>query len=72
MEGFSPYDIQVFNVTYSDCGMPWVMCRHHSSEISQYQMVEMFGRLPVHMRQWVRLIIGESTCPSYVVMIGVS
>lgn len=53
----SPYDIEVFNVHYTDCSDAWVMCRHHKAEVSQAQMIDVFGRLPVHMRSWVRLSI---------------
>ena len=27
-EGKNPVDMQVFNVHYSDCGEPWIMCLH--------------------------------------------
>lgn len=53
----SPYDIEVFNVHYTDCSDAWVMCRHHKAQVSQDQMIDVFGRLPVHMRSWVRLSI---------------
>lgn len=53
----SPYDIEVFNVHYTDCSDAWIMCRHHKAEVSQDQMIDVFGRLPVHMRSWVRLSI---------------
>jgi hypothetical protein len=56
--GFSPYDMEVLNVQYTDCGMAWVLCRHNKAEPSQIQMIDIFGRLPVRMRQWVRWIIG--------------
>lgn len=37
------------------------MCRHHEAEVSQDQMADIFGRLPVRMRDYVRLSIGKST-----------
>lgn len=55
----SPYDIEVFNVHYTDCNDAWIMCRHHKAEVSQDQMIEVFGRLPVKMRSWVRTTIGN-------------
>ncbi|KAM7203798.1 hypothetical protein V8F20_003804 [Naviculisporaceae sp. PSN 640] len=56
-QGVSPYDIQVFNITYSDCSTPWVFCRHKDSPTSQNDMVNQFGRLPVKMRNYVRHVI---------------
>ncbi|KAL8343429.1 hypothetical protein RB598_004664 [Gaeumannomyces tritici] len=53
-----PYGIEVFNVHYADCDTAWVMCRHNQAEISREQMIDLFGRMPVRMRQWIRLIIG--------------
>lgn len=55
--GLSPYDIEVFNAHYDDCQDIWIMCRHHDAEVSQNQMIDVFGRLPVHMRDFVRLTI---------------
>lgn len=52
-----PYDIEVFNVHYADCDMAWVMCRHHQADMSKEQMIDLFGRMPVRMRQWIRLVI---------------
>ncbi|KAK5999218.1 Conidiation-specific protein 13 [Cladobotryum mycophilum] len=55
-EKLNPYDVEVFNVHYDDCSQPWIMCRHHNAPMSQSQMIDLFGRMPVHMRQWVRTI----------------
>jgi hypothetical protein len=55
--GVSPYDIEVFNVHYTDCGNAWVFCRHHNAALSQIDMIDLFGRLPVHERQWVRHVM---------------
>ncbi|KAH8588179.1 hypothetical protein B0O99DRAFT_730931 [Bisporella sp. PMI_857] len=52
--GYSPYDVEVFNVWYDDCEYQWVFCRHHNSVNSQIDMIDQFGRMPVHMREWVR------------------
>ena len=38
--GFSPFDIEVFNVHYSDCSEPWIMCRHKSAKPSQIDMID--------------------------------
>ncbi|KZV85503.1 hypothetical protein EXIGLDRAFT_726077 [Exidia glandulosa HHB12029] len=53
----SPYDFEVFNVHYTDCGTAWVFCRHHSASLSQIDMIDLFGRLPVHERQWIRHVV---------------
>ncbi|RDW72674.1 uncharacterized protein DSM5745_07846 [Aspergillus mulundensis] len=53
-ENLSPYDMEVYNVTYEDCDRPWVMCRHKEADLSLDQMIDNFGRLPVRMRNLVR------------------
>ncbi|EJD43987.1 hypothetical protein AURDEDRAFT_114493 [Auricularia subglabra TFB-10046 SS5] len=55
--GVSPYDMEIFNVHYTDCSVAWVFCRHHSASLSQIDMIDLFGRLPVHERQWIRHVI---------------
>ncbi|KZV88927.1 hypothetical protein EXIGLDRAFT_678418 [Exidia glandulosa HHB12029] len=55
--GVSPYDFEIFAVKYTDCGNAWVFCRHHNAALSQIDMIDLFGRLPVHERQWVRHVI---------------
>ncbi|KAH8892703.1 hypothetical protein GQ53DRAFT_763832 [Thozetella sp. PMI_491] len=57
-EGLSPYDIEVYDVTYSDCPNAWVFCRHHASPMDITSMRDVFGRVPVRTRQWVRTLIG--------------
>ncbi|KAK3935746.1 hypothetical protein QBC46DRAFT_358000 [Diplogelasinospora grovesii] len=52
--GLSPYDFTVFNVHYDDCSEPWIMCRHKDSHASEIDMIGIFGRMPVHMRSYVR------------------
>ncbi|KAL4940480.1 hypothetical protein BDV06DRAFT_224053 [Aspergillus oleicola] len=53
-ENQSPYDMEVYNVTYSDCDKPWIMCRHKDAPLTLDQMIDNFGRLPVRMRNLVR------------------
>ncbi len=36
---FSPYDIEVYNVHYTDCGSAWVICRHHDAQMSVIDMI---------------------------------
>ncbi|OAA60014.1 Metallopeptidase, catalytic domain protein [Cordyceps fumosorosea ARSEF 2679] len=56
--GFSPLDVSAFDIHYDDCkAQPWVFCRHKDSPLSKTDMTELFGRLPVRMRQFIRHII---------------
>lgn len=50
-------DITVDNVTYSDCSVPWILCRHKDSPNPITTIVENFGRVPVGMRQHVRHVM---------------
>ncbi|KAH8595321.1 hypothetical protein B0O99DRAFT_622603 [Bisporella sp. PMI_857] len=59
-EGFSPYDVEVFNVHYTDCDTTWTMCRHHNADLSQIDMIDLFGRLPAGYRGAVRHVIAVS------------
>jgi hypothetical protein len=56
--GLNPYDIDVYNVHYNDCNQAWVMCRHHQSPLTIETMAENFGRVPVRMRNFVRVQFG--------------
>ncbi|KFY07380.1 hypothetical protein V492_07192 [Pseudogymnoascus sp. VKM F-4246] len=56
-EPFSLYDFEVFNVQYEDCAEAWIFCRHTKAELSQSQLIDYFGRLPVHERQSVSYVI---------------
>lgn len=47
-------DFKVFNVYYEDCSEPWIFCRHNDAAASEHDMIEMFGRMPVDMRSYVR------------------
>ncbi|KAJ1323990.1 hypothetical protein MN608_10049 [Microdochium nivale] len=55
--GQNPADYEVFNVHYTDCSEPWIMCRHRSSKVDQIRMIDYFGRLPVRVRQHVKHFI---------------
>ncbi|KAH9213334.1 hypothetical protein DL95DRAFT_302714 [Leptodontidium sp. 2 PMI_412] len=56
-ENLSPWDVEVFNVHYTDCSQAWTFCRHRGASLSQIDMIDLFGRLPVHERQWVVNIV---------------
>ncbi|KAI6301659.1 hypothetical protein MCOR34_008985 [Pyricularia oryzae] len=49
-------DFAVYNVTYSDCHVPWVFCQHVDSDTSIEKMTNAFGRLPIGMREHVRTV----------------
>ncbi|KFY21781.1 hypothetical protein V493_07131 [Pseudogymnoascus sp. VKM F-4281 (FW-2241)] len=50
---FNSSDFEVFNVQYEDCEEAWIFCRHTKAQLSQSQLIDYFGRLPVHERQSV-------------------
>lgn len=50
----SSSNFTVFNVNYDDCSEPWIFCRHMNATASELDMIEMFGRMPVRMRSYVR------------------
>ncbi|CAP67970.1 uncharacterized protein PODANS_1_18418 [Podospora anserina S mat+] len=56
-EGFSAYDMEVYEVTFADCSQPWYMCRHNGSTMSVGGMINAFGSLPVGTRDFIRHIV---------------
>lgn len=60
--GYQAYDMEVFNVKYTDCGDVWIMCRHKDTQITREDMIDTFGRMPVQARQYVRHVVGQSSC----------
>ncbi|KAK8044223.1 hypothetical protein PG993_004247 [Apiospora rasikravindrae] len=48
----SAADFIIYQVQYSDCGDPWIMCYHKDSETSIENMAKQFGRIPIQMREW--------------------
>lgn len=51
----SASDFIIYQVQYSDCSDPWIMCYHKDSETSIENMAKQFGRIPIQMREWVSL-----------------
>lgn len=41
----------------TQCSTPWIVCYHKNSFASLDSLVDRFGRVPVHTRQWVRHLI---------------
>lgn len=52
--GFSPSDVIPFNIHYTDCSQTWTFCRHKDSPLSQTDIIDLFGRVPVRMRDFIR------------------
>lgn len=50
----NPTDFTITTVRYDDCNEPWVFCRHKHAPASESDMIDIFGRMPVHMRSYVR------------------
>ncbi|KAI5820366.1 hypothetical protein BZA77DRAFT_372500 [Pyronema omphalodes] len=44
-------NIEVWETTYEDCQEPWTFCRCKDSAVTQNEMVEEFGRIPVALRE---------------------
>ncbi|KAL8703216.1 MAG: hypothetical protein Q9201_003602 [Fulgogasparrea decipioides] len=55
--GHSAADVSTYEVSYEDCNTAWVMCYHKDAGQSFDDFVELFGRVPVAARQYVRHVI---------------
>ncbi|GAP92152.1 putative conidiation-specific protein [Rosellinia necatrix] len=55
--GFSAADVDTLDIKYDDCSTNWQMCRHHDSPLSEQDIVDTFGKLPVHFRSFVRHMV---------------
>lgn len=58
--GVQPSDMFVMNVTYGDCPDPWAMCFHndfYKDTDTVTGLLRTFGKLPIHMRSWVKHIV---------------
>ncbi|KAH8806067.1 hypothetical protein F5884DRAFT_836295 [Xylogone sp. PMI_703] len=54
---YSPYDMEVYNVHYTDCGSAWVICRHHDAQMSVVDIIDVFGRVAVQDRDWTQHVV---------------
>ncbi len=52
--GLNPADFSVFNVRYGDCELEWTLCHHKDCGYSMDHLMDMLGRAPVGMRQFLR------------------
>ncbi|KAL8752532.1 MAG: hypothetical protein Q9199_005677 [Rusavskia elegans] len=64
-EGHNPADIQSWNVKYSDCSAVWVFCYHKNSNGPLNDLIDRFGRLPVHTRQFSRHVMSLPSANGY-------
>ncbi|KAK1255616.1 hypothetical protein MKX07_007875 [Trichoderma sp. CBMAI-0711] len=55
--GLSASDVIPFNIHYDDCAQTWTFCRHKDSPLSEITILDIFGRLPVRMRSFVRHLV---------------
>ncbi|KAF3921203.1 hypothetical protein ABW21_db0203567 [Orbilia brochopaga] len=66
--GINPRDTEIFDVTYKDgCANPWVFCRAKNAPLSLDTMIDLFGKLPLHMRELVRhpIAVNDPSCSAY-------
>ncbi|KAI0883894.1 uncharacterized protein GGS22DRAFT_195054 [Annulohypoxylon maeteangense] len=52
-----PDEFEVFEVYYEDCHAPWIMCRLKDTHVNATTMAEMFGRMPLGMREYIKHVI---------------
>ncbi|KAL8868267.1 MAG: hypothetical protein Q9174_005100 [Haloplaca sp. 1 TL-2023] len=56
--GFNPAkDIKVYDIRYTDCGSPWIVCIHKDSPMDINGFAELFSRIPVASRSFVRHVL---------------
>ncbi|KAH8901652.1 hypothetical protein GQ53DRAFT_674887 [Thozetella sp. PMI_491] len=53
-DGYDPKLITTYSVTFSDCTVPWLMCRHRDSPVSLDNYLDFWSKVPVLMRQGVK------------------
>lgn len=54
---FFEIDIEVYDVHYTDCDAPWILCRHKDSPNPISYLIDRFGRVPVRSRSYVRHVV---------------
>ncbi|KAL8752673.1 MAG: hypothetical protein Q9199_005580 [Rusavskia elegans] len=55
--GFNPADIRTYDIRYDDCETAWVVCVHKDSLMSIETLADLFGRVPVGSRSYIRHVI---------------
>lgn len=57
-ENLDPYNMTVYDVLYEDCPQPWVICHHHLSQNRIESIADNFGRVPIGLRNFIRIQLG--------------
>ncbi|KAK4196034.1 hypothetical protein QBC40DRAFT_300640 [Triangularia verruculosa] len=55
--GLYPLDFEVRDVWFSDCGVPWAVCRHKDAKEKWRDILNTFSAVPVGMRQYVANLV---------------
>ncbi|KAL8645916.1 MAG: hypothetical protein Q9226_007083 [Calogaya cf. arnoldii] len=56
--GFDPAkDIRIYDIRYTDCEMPWVVCIPNNSPMDIGGFADLFSRIPVASRSFVRHVL---------------
>ncbi|RPA75844.1 hypothetical protein BJ508DRAFT_243029 [Ascobolus immersus RN42] len=50
------YDVEAYDIQYTDCSEVNVMCRCSNAQVSIDQLANDFGRVPVKARQWANYV----------------
>ncbi|KAK8069826.1 hypothetical protein PG994_006442 [Apiospora phragmitis] len=56
-ENLNPWEMEVYSVKYDDCDEPWTICRHFSDPSSIAEMVKVFGKIPIGIREYVSTLV---------------
>ncbi|OJD32605.1 conidiation-specific protein (con-13) protein [Diplodia corticola] len=56
-QNLSASDVTIWNVNYTDCSSPWVICTHKDAPLTQTVVADLFGKIPVKMRSTIRHLI---------------
>ncbi|KAI2472217.1 hypothetical protein F4781DRAFT_438438 [Annulohypoxylon bovei var. microspora] len=52
-----PDEFEIFEIYYEDCHAPWVMCRLKEAKVNATTIAEVFGKMPLGMREFIRHMI---------------
>ncbi|KAJ4155824.1 hypothetical protein LMH87_001051 [Akanthomyces muscarius] len=50
-------DFDIYEMHYDDCAEPWLLCHNRNAPVSPDTIARQFSKVPIGMRQWVRLLI---------------
>ncbi|KAL8849702.1 MAG: hypothetical protein Q9221_005312 [Calogaya cf. arnoldii] len=56
-DGFNPADIRTYDIHYDDCETAWVVCVHKDSKMSIDTLADLWGRVPVGSRSYIRHVL---------------